>query len=88
MPIPAWTYSDWITFETGNASRLSRLRLHIREVSDEISTGSFAVEQKSHDKALLQAYLSELLKKEAVEATAAGVSSGTRAGWTRGKAAL
>lgn len=84
----AWTYSNWITYETGTASRLSQLRLHIQEVSDFISTGNFSVENKSHDKDALQSYLDTLLKRESTEATAAGAASGTRAGWTRGKAAL
>lgn len=29
----AWTYSDWVTYDAGTA-KLTRLRLHIQEVSD------------------------------------------------------
>jgi hypothetical protein len=89
LPAPAWTYSDWVTYETGTTGRIQRLRLHIQEVSDFISTGNFAVEAKSHDKGLLQEYLSELLGREKAEADASASAAGTsRAYWTRGKAAL
>jgi hypothetical protein len=85
LPTPAWTYSDWITFATGSASRLTQLRFHIKEIADFISTGNFSVESKSHDKDALQAYLSQLLEREESEAVAAGTTAGTRTAWTRGK---
>lgn len=84
MTSPAWTYSDWITYATGNATRLSRLRLHIQEVSDRISTGSFAMEGKSHDYGLLQDYLAELTRKETAEAAVSDGAAGTRSSFTRG----
>lgn len=88
MANPAWTYSDWITLGSGTSARLSQLRLHIKEVSDKISTANFSTEGKSHDQDLLQQYLKDLMAAEAKEAQAAGLSAGTRSTWTRGKAAL
>ncbi len=83
----SWTYSDWITYESGNALRLSRLRLHIREVADAISTGNFLIEGKTHSKDLLEKYLQSLLDIEQTEAAtgAASSSSGNRSFFTRGK---
>lgn len=86
MTSPAWTYSDWVTYATGNATRLSRLRLHIQEVSDRISGGSFATEGKSHDYGFLQDYLNDLLKKETSEAATGDsvATTPTRVSFTRG----
>jgi hypothetical protein len=83
---PAWTYSDWITYASDSATRLSRLRLHIQEVSDRISSGSYASEGKSHDYGFLQDYLAELMKKEKSEATIADTIATTpkRSSFTRG----
>lgn len=88
LPSPAWTYSDWITKESGSADRLSRLRLHIQEVSDFISTGNFTTEGKSIDKDNLQNYLGRLLDLEPGEASASAAASSTskRAFFTRGRA--
>jgi hypothetical protein len=88
LATPSWTYSDWVTFETGSATRISRLRLHIQEVSNKIKSGSYAVEGKSHDLGIVESYLKELMRSEAREAAASGITSGNRAGWTRGKAGL
>lgn len=83
MPAPAWTYSDWITYSSGDATRLSRLRLHIKEVADAISTGNYSVDNKTHEKDLLQRYLDRLIAQEKAEAA---VADSKRVGWTRGKA--
>ncbi len=73
---------------SGSTARLAQLRLHIKEVSDRISQGSYAVEGKSHDYDLLQQYLRDLMAAEQSEAQAAGTTSGTRTCWTRGRASL
>lgn len=88
MPAPAWTYSDWIIYASGDATRLSRLRLHIQEVSNAIKSGSYSVEGRSRDLAEIQAYLTALLAREKEEATASSASSATesRAFFTRGRA--
>jgi hypothetical protein len=85
-----WTYSDWTisaTYPDGSVAKRDRLELHIKEVSDFISTGNFSVENKSHDKDRLVDYLDGL--KRDLEALKAAVASttGTRTNWTRGKAA-
>ena len=82
----AWTYSDWITYDPGNATRISRLRLHIQEVSDKISEGDFSSEQKSNSYGYLQSYLDKLMGQEKEEAATAAASAGTRSGFTRGRA--
>jgi len=81
-----WTYSDWVTYDPGSSTRLSRLRLHIQEVSDRISQGSFSTEGKSHDYAYLESYLKQLHDKESEEAAIAAGSTGARSvTFTRGK---
>lgn len=86
MANPAWTYSDWVTYDTGSATRLTRLRLHIQEVSDAISTGNYSNTKGSRDKDAIERYLESLHRKEAEEASAAGAAAGTRAYYTRGRA--
>lgn len=58
----SWSYSDWIT-QTDTETRLSRLRLHMREVSDmvgrEKSAGDMATSSRE-----LRAYLADLKKEE------------------------
>lgn len=79
MPDPSWTYSDWNTaYASGTAARLAQLNLHIKEVSDKISTGSFTSEKKSHDFGYLQQYLSELNGFRKEEEALSGVSSGSQ----------
>lgn len=80
-----WTYSDWITFDQDSSSRLTRLRLHIQEVSDFISTGNYSKGGRNLDKKFLQDYLDTLFKKEAAETTVSGGSTGKAAAFTRGK---
>ena len=85
MPEPSWDYSDWITYAAGSSTRLTRLRLHIKEVSDFISTGSYSTEGKSQSKDFLQDYLKNLLAKEKDEAATAEQTSGNRVTFTRGR---
>lgn len=81
-----WTYSDWVTYDPGSATRISRLRLHIQEVSDRISQGDFTTEGKAHSYGYLESYLKELHSKEKEEtATSAGTSSSRSVMFTRGK---
>ena len=79
-PNPAWTYSDWITYIPGNSTRLSRLRLHIVEVSDRISTGDSATDRESHSYSYLKDYLSKLheslLREEAISSDASPFTRG------------
>lgn len=75
----AWTYSDWVT-QTTAASKLTRLRLHIQEVSDRI-TESMSADGVSHNAADIRQYL-DSLKRDEREMGAAGVGSSM----VRGKA--
>lgn len=83
----AWTYSDWVTKATGSAERLSRLRLHLQEVTDQIGA-SYSLPGISMSKGELVAYADRLKADEAVEAAAVERATGTRVGWTRGRATL
>jgi hypothetical protein len=85
LAAPAWTYSDWVTYEPGSASRLTQLRLHIKEVSDALSTGNYSNPKGAHDKSYLQDYVADLLRKEASEAAVVGISTDIRTSWTRGR---
>lgn len=85
MAEATWTYSDWITYDVGNATRLSRLRLHIQEVSDKISRGNFAQGNVSHDYSSFIPYLESLKVAEQNEAAARGTNQSR---FTRGKAVL
>lgn len=58
----SWTYSDWIT-QTTRKTRLSRLRLHIQEVADEISA-QVNSDGVSYNPAPLSAYLKTLQSRE------------------------
>ena len=67
----SWTYSDWITYDVGAALRLSRLRLHIQEVSDALADPASAAGQgQSASKRDTTAYLARLGEKEAEIAAA------------------
>ena len=59
----AWTYSDWITQST-LTTRLSRLRLHIQEVSAKIDI-EIAGDGKSRASATLGRYYEKLIDQEA-----------------------
>jgi hypothetical protein len=80
-----WTYSDWITYDQDSANRLTRLRLHIQEVSDFISTGNYSKGGRNIDKGDLQKYLDSLLDKEKEETSISGGATGKTAAFTRGK---
>lgn len=88
----AWSYSDWITYARGSATRLSRLRLHIQEVSDVVHSGSYQINGRSVSRAEAQSYLDTLLSLEAVEDAALALAdsspTATRIGWSRGRAIL
>jgi hypothetical protein len=97
MPTPQWTVIDpnsgqyasaWITQDAGTILRLSLLRLHIQEVSNEIQSGNFTTEKKSHDKELLQQYLETLLTAELREEKRTALATGKRSAFTRAKAIL
>ncbi len=61
-----WVYSDWITYDVGNALRLSRLRLHIQEVSDLLASEgeSYSLEGAVSQSRNLTAYLDRLKADE------------------------
>lgn len=65
----AWTYSDWITLTGQN--RLTRLRLHIQEVSDAM-TPATTTNGEIYNPQLLQPYLDGLIKREQDLAAAIG----------------
>ena len=82
-----WTYSDWVTYEDGSA-KLTRLRLHVQEVSDKLANPNYATDGLSVSQQNLAAYLVGLnTEREKLEATV-GRAGGTRLGWTRGRALL
>jgi hypothetical protein len=83
-----WTYSDWVTYEDGSA-KLTRLRLHVQEVSDKLANPSYSTEGLSvNPRENLGTYLAGLnAEREKLEATV-GRANGTRLGWTRGRALL
>lgn len=82
-----WTYSDWVTYaDTDVSSKITRLRLHVQEVSDKLTDPSYSTEGLSVSKRDgLDGYLAglkaELKELEALDVTA-------RVGWTRGHASL
>lgn len=85
MANPAWTYSDWITLSPGSEARLTRLRLHIQEVSDRISTGNYSNPKGSHDKDALQRELESLRKAEKAETLASASTTGRGSSFTRAR---
>ena len=73
----AWTYSDWIT-QTDDGARLTRLRLHIQEVSNKIRREVGAGDMSQSSRAVRE-YLDSLHKRE--EALASVVNAdGTASG--------
>lgn len=56
----AWTYSDWVT-QTTRAARITRLRAHVQEVSDQI-TAAQQFGQREYDPEVLQRYYDTLLE--------------------------
>lgn len=91
MPAASWTYSDWTlsaTYPDGSVAKRDRLELHIKEVSDYISTGDYSEDGKSHAKLELQTYLEGLKRDLEGLKAAVSASTGARTNWTRGKASL
>lgn len=83
-----WTYSDWILLDDG-AAKLTRLRLHIKEVSDSLVSGSFTERSGGMrvDKAEIESYLAALRTDEKELAKRIGGVAGTgKTSWTRGVA--
>jgi hypothetical protein len=58
----AWTYSDYITYADA-AAKLTRLRLHIHEVTDKIGREQSAGDMSTSSTAL-QKYLQDLKNEE------------------------
>lgn len=70
----AWTYSDW-TSQATDAARLTRLNLHITEVSDAVGR-EIDADGKRVSSAAVQQYLDTLLRqRERLESRTAGGSS-------------
>lgn len=69
----AWTYSDWIS-RTGT-DRLTRLRLHIQEVSDAITAATDS-NGETYNPQVLQTYLDGLMRREGQISAAAGGAGG------------
>lgn len=91
-PTP-WVYSDWITYPTGSSTRLTRLRLHIQEVSDALKkagTVQYQISGRELDPKAsdLRAELADLRKQEELEAERVDLADGDRLGWTSGRAPL
>lgn len=82
---PAWLYSDWVTLATGSTARLTRLRLHIQEVSDAISTGNVSNTKGSRDKDAIEKYLEKLHALEKTEVGASSASTGLGTSFTRAR---
>lgn len=59
----SWTYSDYVTYDRTSATRLTRLRLHIQEVSEKIDT-EVSADGKSEQLFSLRLYLDRLLNEE------------------------
>lgn len=57
----AWTYSDWVTLS--GTTRLSRLQLHIQEVSNKL-TENYSIAGRSKQVDPLQKYLETLQARE------------------------
>lgn len=77
----AWTYSDWPTLSTA-AARLTRLNLHIQEVSDRVAE-EVAGDGKSMSSNAIQNYLDTLMPQrkdleKRVERAAGGLVSITK----------
>lgn len=58
-----WTYSDWITQPTPG-TRLTRLRLHIAEVSEVASGVAVSKDGASRDPSNAREYLATLMERE------------------------
>lgn len=84
----AYTYSDWVT-QTTRSTRITRLRLHIQEVSDLISAKQ-QFGERDYDPEVLQRYYDSLTEQLAkLDPTGTGGSTTDdpryQAGITRGR---
>ena len=84
----AWTYSDWeTTTADGSSARLTRLRLHIKEVSDALLGVNISYPGgRSHEHPDLDAYLASLRAEAKTLERRVEVANGTRIGFSRGRA--
>jgi hypothetical protein len=80
----AWTYSDWVTYADGSA-KLTRLRQHVQEVSDKLSSADYSTEGLSISRGSTAGYL-ETLKGDLVSLESR-VGAG-RVTWASGRAVL
>lgn len=73
----AWTYSDWRS-QTTSAAKLSRLRLHMQEITDAIHTRTVQVgaDGKSLSRETLMGLLTSLEGQEKSLAAAAATGGG------------
>ena len=72
----AWTYSDWITYKrSAPAAALSRLQLHIQEVSDKIGR-EVSADGKAVSSSALTQYLDRISAQEAELLAALGPTEG------------
>ena len=78
-----WTYSDWVTLDN-SPTKLARLRLHIQEVSDRLSSGSYTVPGFTSSKSDLVTYHDRLGKAEEKLAASPSATAGTRSRFVRG----
>lgn len=67
----SWVYGDYITIDSPR-ERLARLRLHIQEVSNAISSPDLSGDGKSVQYGTLQTYLESLKTEERSLAVTAG----------------
>lgn len=77
-------YRDWITYASGSSTRLSRLRLYIKDLQAAVEKGSYTVEGRSWSSAEIRQHLALLLEAEKAEAAAADTAAGDRVFFTRG----
>jgi hypothetical protein len=73
-----WTYSDYITY-TDDSAKLTRLRLHIQEVSDAIGR-ELSGDGKSKSENNITQYLKDLRAEEKELAGVPGVGNGYNGG--------
>jgi len=79
----AWTYSDYVTSDYG-ATRLSRFRLHVQEVSDALSA-EMAAGGMSRSTHALERYLASLKKTEPDEIRRSKEAAGASVVFTRAR---
>jgi len=80
----AWTFSDWIKEDVGSATRLTKLRCHIEEVSNAIKGPNFTHAGSSIDRMHLQKYLDSLMALEPTESAKVTTGSSASPVFTKG----